>query len=144
MDTKVILAVLVGLIVGAGGALAFSGNMMPPGAYTEAPGRMQQSAPGRMQQSNDAMMMELEGGQGDEFDKAFMAQMIVHHQGAIQMAELALQNAKHEEIKSMARDIISAQNTEIRQMQSWQASWYGMTQPTAGNAGPGGTMYNVQ
>lgn len=136
MDTKVILAVLVGLIVGAGGALAFSGNMMPPGAYTEAPGRMQQS--------NDAMMMELEGGQGNEFDKAFMAQMIVHHQGAIQMAELALQNAKHEEIKSMARDIISAQNTEIRQMQSWQASWYGMTQPAAGNAGPGGAMYNVQ
>lgn len=136
MDTKVVLAVVVGLVVGAGGVLAFKDNTSSPVAST----------PSHMQQSNDAMMAELEGKQGDEFDKAFMTQMTVHHQGAIQMAELALQNAQHAEIKKMAQDIITAQNAEIQQMQGWQASWYGMQQPvTSGdNAEPGSAVHNVQ
>ncbi|MDO8656892.1 MAG: DUF305 domain-containing protein [Nanoarchaeota archaeon] len=72
------------------------------------------------------MDMMLRGKTGDEFDKSFLAQMIVHHQGAVQMAEAALQNAKHDELKSMSRDIISAQNREISQMKGWQDSWYGL------------------
>jgi len=49
--------------------------------------------------------------------------MIMHHQGAIEMANLAKQQAKHEEIKNMANDIISAQSKEIDMMQSWQTNW---------------------
>ena len=54
---------------------------------------------------------------GEEYDRNFIANMIVHHEGAVSMAELALANAKHQEFKDMANDIISAQNEEISQME---------------------------
>jgi uncharacterized protein (DUF305 family) len=77
--------------------------------------------------SMESMMMymnaELVGKTGDEFDKAFLEQMIMHHQGAVEMAELALVNAKRQEIKDLSTAIIEAQNTEIGQMKNWQKSW---------------------
>lgn len=69
------------------------------------------------------MVNSLEEKTGDEFDKAFIEEMIVHHQGAIDMAESAKENAGHDEIKSMADDIISAQTKEIDQMRQWQKVW---------------------
>jgi uncharacterized protein (DUF305 family) len=49
----------------------------------------------------------------------------MHHQGAVQMAQAALQNAKHQEIKDLAQNIITAQNKEIAEMKQWQQQWYG-------------------
>lgn len=69
------------------------------------------------------MMDGLQGKTGDDFDKTFLSEMIMHHQGAINMAKLAQTNAKHQEVKSMADDIISAQSKEIDQMQTWQTGW---------------------
>lgn len=60
---------------------------------------------------------------GDDYDKAFIANMIVHHEGAVDMAKLALTNASRQEIKDMANDIISAQTGEITEMQQWQKQW---------------------
>lgn len=71
------------------------------------------------------MTAGLSGKTGDEFDRAFIAEMIVHHEGAVEMADAALANAKHEEIRQMAHAIISAQTAEIQQMKDWQSSWYG-------------------
>lgn len=76
-----------------------------------------------MGMSMDDMAGMLEGKTGDAFDAAFLAGMIPHHQGAIDMAEAALESAGHEEIKAMARAIISAQQKEIDQMRGWQKSW---------------------
>ena len=70
------------------------------------------------------MMMGLEGKTGDEFDKAFLSEMIMHHEGAVEMAQAALANAKHQEIKDLAKNIISAQNKEIADMQKWSTDWY--------------------
>lgn len=77
-----------------------------------------------MSNTMQGMTMGLEDKTGDEFDKAFITGMIVHHQGAIDMANAALKNAKHQEIRNMANDIISAQTKEINQMKEWQAAWY--------------------
>lgn len=71
----------------------------------------------------DDMVNGLDGLEGDDFDKAFLEMMIPHHQGAIDMAELVLLNAKHDELKEMARAIISAQQTEIDQMRQWMSDW---------------------
>ncbi len=71
------------------------------------------------------MMNGLTGKTGDAFDRAFLAEMTVHHQGAVEMARAALSNAKHQEIKDLATAIISAQNAEIDQMESWYKNWYG-------------------
>lgn len=69
------------------------------------------------------MSSNLKGKTGDDFDKTFLSGMIAHHQGAIDMAKLAQKNAKHQEIKKMADDIMSAQSKEIDQMQTWQTTW---------------------
>lgn len=76
-----------------------------------------------MGESMSGMVESLEGETGDEFDKEFISQMIVHHQGAIDMANLAKLSALHQEIKDLADDIISAQTSEIEQMKKWQSSW---------------------
>lgn len=73
--------------------------------------------------SMDSMMASLHNKKGDDFDKAFISEMIVHHQGAIDMAHAAKTNAKHDEVKRMADDIITTQTKEIDQMKAWQTEW---------------------
>jgi uncharacterized protein (DUF305 family) len=88
--------------------------------------------PNGMMMSNSSdmeqMMMDMNAGltnkTGDAFDQAFLKEMIVHHQGAVEMAKAALQSAGHQEIKDMAVNIISAQTSEIAQMKAWLKSWY--------------------
>jgi uncharacterized protein (DUF305 family)/uncharacterized cupredoxin-like copper-binding protein len=65
----------------------------------------------------------------DSFDRAFIDMMIPHHESAIMMAQVALANAKHQELKDLAREIIDAQQREIDQMQGWRAAWYGAATP---------------
>lgn len=80
-----------------------------------------------MMDNNDMSMGEmnslLQGKTGDEFDKAFLTEMIMHHQGAIDMANLAKTNAKHDEVKTLADNILAAQSKEIDMMQTWQTQW---------------------
>ena len=73
--------------------------------------------------SKSEMTSSLKNKTGDDFDKAFISEMIAHHQGAIDMANLAKQNAKHDEIKNLANDIVAAQTKEINEMKSWQTQW---------------------
>jgi len=82
-----------------------------------------QRAGGHLSMSMDDMMDELEGKTGDDFDRAFIEMMIPHHEGAIEMAQAARQSAGHQEIKDMAEDIISAQQSEIDMMKGWQREW---------------------
>ena len=76
-----------------------------------------------MDMSMKGMSMMLEGKTGDAFDKAFIEMMIPHHQGAIDMAKLAENNAGHAEIKKMSADILTAQQREIDQMNAWLKAW---------------------
>lgn len=76
-----------------------------------------------VQSTMNDMTANLKGKTGDEFDKAFISEMIIHHQGAIDMANLAKENAGHEEIKGLAEDIIAAQTKEIEMMRQWQKDW---------------------
>lgn len=78
-----------------------------------------------MHHTMTGMVSGLSGKTGDVFDKTFIDEMITHHEGAVVMAEAALKNAKHQEIKDMADAIISTQTKEINQMKAWRSSWYG-------------------
>lgn len=82
------------------------------------------------QMTMDEMTEGLQGLKGDAFDKAFVEMMIVHHQGAVDMAELIPANAKHEELKKLGRDIISAQTKEIAMMRQWLKDWGYQTDST--------------
>jgi len=76
-----------------------------------------------MSMSMDDMSQMLAGKTGDAFDAAFIEGMIPHHQGAIDMAIAAKSAAKHDEIKTMADAIITAQQQEIDRMKQWQKDW---------------------
>src|SRR3546814_17536974 len=54
---------------------------------------------------------------GEDYDRMFIANMIEHHKGAVDMAKLAQTNAKHQELKDMADDIVAAQSKEIAEME---------------------------
>ena len=95
-----------------------SQNMM--GFDNQGMMQMHKQMMGDGEMSMQGMVRSLEGLSGEEFDKAFIEQMIPHHQGAIDMAQLAKTYAKHDEIKNLANDIISAQTTEINMMREWQ------------------------
>lgn len=58
-------------------------------------------------------------------DSMFIEQMIPHHEDAIVMADLALEKAKHDEIKELATDIKRTQSEEIEQMKTWYKDWFG-------------------
>ena len=60
-----------------------------------------------MQHDADGLMSS-----GD-VDTDFAQMMITHHQGATTMAKLAADNAEHDELKELAKEIISAQEREI-------------------------------
>lgn len=70
------------------------------------------------------MSENLKDKSGDEFDRTFLREMIVHHEGAIDMANQALVNAQNPEIKNMAKNIIETQIKEIDQMKKWESEWY--------------------
>ena len=58
-------------------------------------------------------------------DRHFIEQMIPHHEGAVAMAELALQKSNRPEIKSLATAIIEGQSKEIKDMKAWYRDWFG-------------------
>jgi uncharacterized protein (DUF305 family) len=60
----------------------------------------------------------------DPFDKAFIDAMIPHHQSAIEMAQVALEESDKPRIKELAKNIVTAQQREIEQMLQWRQAWY--------------------
>jgi len=128
-NNKTILSVLAALITGLVAGYLLWGTTNTPATGNQAGHMMPDGTMMRNDGSDmSSMMMDmnaaLRGKTGDDFDQAFLSEMIVHHQGAIDMAELALTGAKHQEIKDLAKEIVNAQTKEIAEMKTWQKSWY--------------------
>ena len=60
----------------------------------------------------------------DPFDKAFIDNMIPHHQSAIEMARVAAAETENPRIEELAKNIVQAQEREISQMKQWRREWY--------------------
>ena len=75
----------------------------------------------------EPMMRDLEGMNPDEADRAFLEDMLMHHDMAIAMARayLAGDFEKHPEVVAMAEAIVTVQDHENTQMRVWLDEWYG-------------------
>ncbi|HKU34402.1 MAG TPA: DUF305 domain-containing protein [Paenarthrobacter sp.] len=62
-------------------------------------------------------MTKLEAAQGVEVAKLFLTQMITHHEGAITMAKTEITNGMYPEAVQLSKDIVKAQESEIKEMQ---------------------------
>jgi uncharacterized protein (DUF305 family) len=58
-------------------------------------------------------------------DQAFAGMMIGHHTGAIRMARLAKEKAGHEQVKTLAGNIVAAQQREIDIMEAYFKGGHG-------------------
>ena len=59
--------------------------------------------------------------QSGDADRDFVASMIPHHQGAIDMATVELEFGKDDETRQLAERIIATQQKEIAEMNTWLA-----------------------
>ncbi len=66
-------------------------------------------------------MKKMEDATGKAFDLMFLDMMSPHHAGAVVMGREALTKAEHPEIKTLANQIIKAQEAEIKMMSEWKA-----------------------
>lgn len=102
------------------------GDMMDGG--TASPGGMMggTASPGDMMEGADPSG-DMMGGtpDGTDLDQAFIDMMVPHHQGAVEMARIALERAEHPEIQEMATAIIETQEAEIAELRGWRQQWYG-------------------
>ena len=60
------------------------------------------------------------------FEVDFLKGMIPHHQMAIRMAQIEVRNGSDPAVVGLARRIIAEQTPEIRRMQSWLSSGFGI------------------
>ncbi|PSB17090.1 DUF305 domain-containing protein [filamentous cyanobacterium CCP1] len=99
------------------------------------------SMDGSMPMNHDSMSMDL-GPADESFDLRFIDAMILHHQGAVEMAQEALEKSSRPEIQELAQSIIDGQEQEISQMQEWRQAWYpdAPAEPVAFDANMGHTM----
>ena len=102
----------------------------PPAAMTHAD--MPKGSPGpepkAMAGASDmkqSMTMGMENMQkmpmSGNVDKDFAMMMKIHHQGALDMAQMELTQGKSSEMKAMAKQIIASQKKEIAQFDKWLA-----------------------
>jgi uncharacterized protein (DUF305 family) len=69
---------------------------------------------------HEKMMKDMNVKTTGDVDQDFVAMMIPHHQGAIDMAKVVIEKGKDPEIRKLAEDIVKAQESEIKMMQEWQ------------------------
>jgi uncharacterized protein (DUF305 family) len=80
----------------------------------------------------EKMARKMVSPDGEYSDKAFIDAMVPHHEGAVDMAKVALENAQHQEIKSLARDIVGAQEAEIKQLGEIREREFGSAESPSG------------
>ncbi|MEI6346023.1 MAG: DUF305 domain-containing protein [bacterium] len=109
---------LVGLILGYG----LRGSVYPNVMSTNTVGGSDYRKD--MHGAMGGMMSGLAGKTGADLEKSFLEEMIVHHEGAVEMAQTLLKGTKRPELVKLGNDIVAAQTGEIEMMQGWLKTWF--------------------
>jgi uncharacterized protein (DUF305 family) len=80
---------------------------------SEDPGHSMGNGMGGMLSDSD--LSALKGSTGKAFDKLFLAGMIAHHEGAIDMV-MMIENSQDSDVKRLGQDIVKSQTAEIELM----------------------------
>jgi uncharacterized protein (DUF305 family) len=105
---------IAALVIAAG--IALSGctvNVGSPDDDDRRSGMMGDQGP------DDGMMGDADSAGFSPADIMFAQMMIPHHQQAVDMSELAIENAVDPEVRALAEQIRNAQAPEIELMESW-------------------------
>jgi len=92
----------------------------PSSMDKKGPMKSGMAAGGDMHGSMMGMMKNMESMKmtGDT-DRDFATMMKIHHQGAIDMAQMQLQSGKDAKMRTIAKRIIEAQQKEIKEFDQW-------------------------
>jgi uncharacterized protein (DUF305 family) len=107
-----------------------SGGDGEPGTDEKSGGGMagmdhEQMGHGSMGMGSGGMARQMVMENGKYSDERFIDAMVPHHQGAIEMAEVALKNAQHDEIVQLSKNIVSTQQFEIEELKSIKQEEFG-------------------
>ena len=80
---------------------------------SEDPGHSMGNGMGGMLSDSD--LSALKGSTGKAFDNLFLAGMIAHHEGAIDMV-MMIENSQDSDVKRLGQDIVKSQSAEIELM----------------------------
>lgn len=103
-------------------ASCLAGSAAPAAEMAMHHGKASSPAEAANAAAMSAMMKSMVVRPSGNPDKDFARMMLAHHQGAIAMAKVELQYGKDAELRSLAGDIVAAQEKEIAQMQAWLAA----------------------
>lgn len=115
--TKRITATLAGLVLTATLSACADQGATPPAATTTPTSSTSATATASASASSDVATDH------SEQDTTFAQMMIIHHEGAIEMSQLAIERAESPEVVALAERIAEAQGPEIDQMTEWLGAW---------------------
>lgn len=98
------------------------GREVPYGQGMGQHGMMDSSGMHMGMMGNATDMQRLE--QAADFDKAFIEEMIPHHQMAVMMATMLNASTQRPQMQKLGDDIIATQTEEINEMRQWYSAWY--------------------
>ena len=88
-------------------------GLLSDAGLSEDPGHSMGNGMGGMLSDSD--LSALKGSTGKAFDKLFLAGMIAHHEGAIDMV-MMIENSSNTDISDLGQEIIKTQTAEIESM----------------------------
>ncbi|MEK7639044.1 MAG: DUF305 domain-containing protein [Patescibacteria group bacterium] len=141
MNTNTILVGIIGLLIG--GIVGYAVDARNDGY------RHRYQTQFENQFGYNRMPMMFDGNDGDfrgmhgmfgmmvTSEKAFLEEMIPHHQEAVDTAkEVIARGGTTPEIMTLAQNIVSTQEKEIADMKQWYQSWYGTPYQDTGTYQP--------
>lgn len=119
-----IAAFIIGSVVTKIGYMSHTRMMYSKGKHMDMhmmhDGQMIRGNPMKMDGMMQGMVQNLQGKTGKDLEKAFLTDMIPHHQGAVEMAKLLVADTTvSAELRAFAQAIITAQEGEIEKMNMW-------------------------
>ena len=117
--TKRITATFAGLVLTATLAACADQSTTPPAATTSSTSSTSATA---TESASASASTDVAADHNDQ-DTTFAQMMIIHHEGAIEMSQLAVEQAETPEVVALAERIAEAQGPEIDEMTAWLSAW---------------------